>query len=359
MAYIVPSEFLNSNYGTLVKQYLIESNLLRYVIVFDFQENVFEDALTTASILLFANDKNAEAVEFINIKYLEKLDELTTKIQSYPNSKTTTTIAISTLKSDIKWRAYYQKQRAKNYKSLVPFSTYGKVVRGIATGANQYFTFNQSKAQKYDIDEHYLLPCITRSADVQGAFFTQENFNALKQQNKNVFLLNVTDNHTVAVNKYLYKGEFEEVNKRFLTASRTPWYSLEKRPPAPIWVSVFNRIGLRFVRNEADICNLTTFHCVYPSVYLNDQIDLFFAYLLTDLSKEILNDNRREYGNGLHKFEPNDLNKALMIDLNKISEVNKNTIVQLYQQYRQSEIAQDRAEDILSNINEIFIDLFS
>jgi adenine-specific DNA-methyltransferase len=68
--YIIPSEFLNSDYGKLVKSYLIKNKLLRYIIIFDFEENVFDDALTTASILLFANDKEKSEVEFINIKTL-------------------------------------------------------------------------------------------------------------------------------------------------------------------------------------------------------------------------------------------------------------------------------------------------
>ena len=38
----------------------------------------------------------------------------------------------------------------------MPFSTYGKVVRGIATGANEYFTFNQSKAKQYNIDNTFV-----------------------------------------------------------------------------------------------------------------------------------------------------------------------------------------------------------
>jgi len=357
MAYIVPSEFLNADYGKLVKHYLIESKLLRYVIVFDFKENVFADALTTASILLFANDEHSHEVEFINIKTLAELTDVRKKIQTYPKAKSGKKIATLELKPEAKWRAYYQAQKSQQYKNLVPFSVYGKVVRGIATGANKYFAFNQPKAQQHNIDEKYLLPCITRSADVNGAFFTRDQFNLLKQQDKNVFLFNATDNNEVSVNRYIAKGELEEVHKKFLTASRNPWYALEKRPPAPIWVSVFNRKGLRFVRNEANISNLTTFHCIYTNLYSEHQTDLFFAYLLTDVSREIFNENRREYGNGLHKFEPNDINKALVLDLNKLSDRNRKTIIHLYQMYRQSELSGSKDECLLDEINEIFTKL--
>lgn len=356
-AYIIPSEFLNSDYGKLVKSYLIKNKLLRYIIVFDFEENVFDDALTTASILLFANDNEKSEVEFINVKSLDELQSLQTKIQSYPKNKAEKAFSFSELNPEIKWRAYYQKQNATQFKNLIPFSTYGKVVRGIATGANEYFTFNQSKAKQYKIDEKYLLPCITKSVDVKKSFFTKENFEELKEQDKNIFLFNAIEQNE-ALSKYILKGEAEEINKRFLTASRNPWYALEKRPPSQIWVSVFNRNGLRFIRNEANISNLTTFHCIYLNLFSEPKVDLLFAYLLTDISKEIFNDNRREYGNGLHKFEPNDINKALIVDLDKINKEDEKKILNFYYKYRISELKNNANTELLEEINELFVELF-
>jgi adenine-specific DNA-methyltransferase len=115
----------------------------------------------------------------------------------------------------------------------VPFSTYAKVVRGIATGSNEYFTFNLSKAKEYSIEEQYLLPCICSAKDAKTSFFTTQDFEELKQNDKSVFLFNAQNPTSESVNLYIQKGEIEEVNKRFLTASRTPWYSLENRQPAP------------------------------------------------------------------------------------------------------------------------------
>ena len=127
----------------------------------------------------------------------------------------------------------------------------------------------------------------------------------------------------------------EGVNKKYLTASRNPWYALEKRPPAPIWVSVFNRKGLRFIRNYANVSNLTTFHCVYPqkNLFSDVSIDLLFAYLLTDTARKIFEDNSREFGNGLKKFEPNDLNKGLMIDLEEMRNEHKVQLESYFKEY--------------------------
>ncbi|MCF8245108.1 MAG: SAM-dependent methyltransferase [Saprospiraceae bacterium] len=362
-AYIIPSEFLNADYGKLVKSYLLKSNTLRHIVVVNFQENVFDDALTTASIILCANDNATTNVQFSNVQSMQDLGKIEQLITNYPISSDAKQVYnASKLDPAIKWKAYYQKQNGIRFKNLVPFSNYAKVVRGIATGSNDYFTFNQSKLTEFSIKEKYLLPCICRAADVKRDFFTTSDFRELRLNGRNVFLLNANGSKDENVAKYLEKGEQEGIHEKFLTANRTPWYALENRPPSPIWVSVFNRTGLRFVRNEANISNLTSYHCVYPKqtdLFTQIEIDLMFAYLLTDTAKQIFEDNSREYGNGLQKFEPNDLNKGQMLDLGKLSEKTKKQILNLYRAYRLEALENRSGKNLISQIDEILIKNFS
>ena len=353
-AYIVPSEFMNSDYGKNVKSYLIENSSLRYIIVFDFEENIFDDALTTSCILLFANDNKASFVEFIVIKSPDKLIKLNEKLVQYP-TPIGKQIEFSELKPEIKWRSYYQNQNSIKYKNIVPLSTYGKVVRGIATGANNYFTFNIEKQKQYNIRNDYLLPCITKSNDVSDSFFTKQHVEELKQKGKNIFLLNAKDTKDKYVAQYIHFGEKNDIHKKHLTSHRNPWYILENRPPSPIWVSVFNRKGLRFIRNEAGISNLTTFHCLYLNMFSVDRADLLFAYLLTDVSKQIFNDNRREYGNGLEKFEPNDLNHSKVVDLDKIDPIEEKEIVTKLKKYRDGVLKNEEDKSFLGKLNDLFL----
>ena len=362
-AYIIPSEFLNSDYGKLVKKYLLKSKKLRHIVVMNFEENVFEDALTTASVILCANDNVTDKVQFSNIHSVNDLEKIEKLIASYsqivPSHQT---YSFKDLNPEIKWKAYYQKQNGIKFNNLVPFSKYAKVVRGIATGSNDYFTFNYSKANEYSILEKYLLPCICRATDAKKPFFTSLDFEGLKSSDKNIFLLNAlnaTDEHII---RYLKKGVLEGIDKKFLTASRSPWYSLEKRPPSPIWVSVFNRTGLRFIRNEANISNLTSYHCIYPKqtdLYYQIDIDLLFAYLITDTAKLIFEDNCREYGNGLQKFEPNDINKGQMLDIAILSESTKQDILSLYRQYRETILENKSGDFLIEKIDSIFIENYS
>jgi adenine-specific DNA-methyltransferase len=358
LAYIIPSEFLNSDYGKLVKSALVKNKVLRNIVVFNFEENVFDDALTTACILLCSNDKHSQKVKFSTIKKVDDLELIKNYISNYPHNNTNDSIFdINELKPEVKWRKYYQEQNGVRYRNLIPFSSVAKVVRGIATGANEYFTFSKSKANQYRIDENYLLPCICKAVDVKDNFFTTENFYSLVNSDRQTFLLNAIGSKDENVLKYIEIGEKTGIDKKYLTACRTPWYSLENRPPSPIWVSVFNRSGLKFIRNEASISNLTTFHCVYPvqnSLFENVNIDVLFAYLLTDVAREIFEDNRREYGNGLQKFEPNDLNKAMMLDLKLLDKKTENRIIELYNKYRDTAIKKSPDDSFLSEINNIF-----
>ena len=358
LAYIIPSEFLNSDYGKLVKSALIKNKVLRHIVVFDFEENVFDDALTTACILLCSNDKHNQKVKFSTIKKFDDLELIRTYISGYPlHSIDSSTFDNNKLEPDIKWRKYYQEQNGIRYKNLIPFSSVAKVVRGIATGANEYFTFSKSKANQYGIDKKYLLPCICKAVDVKDNFFTEDNYHSLIKSDRQTYLLNAIGSKDETVLKYIDLGEKTGIDKKYLTACRTPWYSLENRPPSPIWVSVFNRSGLKFIRNEANISNLTTFHCVYPvqnSLFDNVNVEVLFAYLLTDVAREIFEDNRREYGNGLQKFEPNDLNKAMMLDLTLLDKKTENKIIELYKKFRETAINKSPDDSFLIEINDIF-----
>ncbi|MBR4157073.1 MAG: SAM-dependent DNA methyltransferase [Bacteroidales bacterium] len=320
LAYIVPSEFLNSDYGVEVKKALLESGTLRHIIIIDFSQCAFNEALTTACILLCSKDDQSKKISFSVVNEISNLEN---SINNGIN------INIDQLNPEEKWKKYYSETNIIKYNNLVPFSTFAKVSRGIATGANNYFTFNKSKIERYNIKDHCFLPCICHSADVSNQIFSNDEFTELANNDKSVFLFNgCLDNYDDHVKNYLKLGEDSGINKKYLTASRKPWYAIENRKPSPIWVSVFNRKKLKFIMNEAGVYNLTTFHCVYNISNLDTNI--LFSYLITDVAKEIFMDNSRQYANGLIKFEPNDLNKGYVVDLRLLTHQEKTFIQQIY-----------------------------
>ncbi|MBP5778193.1 MAG: N-6 DNA methylase [Prevotella sp.] len=339
LAYIIPSEFLNADYGVEVKRALLDSGTLRHVIIVDFNQCAFDDALTTACILFCQNTTDPGIVKFSNVK---NVTDLSTALTDY------TDVATGLLDPEQKWKSYYEETQASQYNHLVPFSTFAKVSRGIATGANDYFTFKQSKKDFYNIPDSCFLPCICHSTDVKSLIFTDEDFEQLTHQDKTVFLFNGSAGESNShVKDYLRMGVENEINKRYLTANRYPWYALENQRPAPIWVSVFSRSGLRFVRNKANVYNLTTFHCVYNISEIDTNI--LFAYLITNVAKEIFLDNSRQYGNGLVKFEPNDLNKGKAVDLRLLTNEESDFVSQVYKKLRHYGAISQQYIDLLND----------
>lgn len=233
-AFIVPSEFMNADYGKEIKKYLIETKMLRFIIIVEFDVGVFEEAITTSSILLFANDDNSSDVQFIDVNNSIDFNLIKSKLFFYPKQGKIGKIKkITELDETKKWRSYYKDVNGDKYKNLVPFSKYAKVMRGIATGANKYFTFSESERQKNKIKSEFLLPCLTKANQIKKSFFDHSDFEKLKKEGKAIYLLNATDLGDPNLNRYIKKGEKEGINERYLTKNRNPWYSLENRPHPP------------------------------------------------------------------------------------------------------------------------------
>lgn len=341
LAYIIPTEFLNSDYGVEVKRILLKSNMLKHVIVINFQEQPFDDALTTASILLCENNQITEKVKFYTTNDFSKINIHTNEYKAFIPTE---------LDAQIKWKQYYGEINATKYINLVPFNTFAKVSRGIATGANKYFIFNNSKLKEFNLNNTQIIPCICHSKDIDTNIFTYDDFKKLACSDKDVYLFNGCKNEDDEfVRKYIEFGEYQKINKRYLTANRKPWYSLENKKTAPIWVSVFNRKGLRFIRNEANVSNLTTFHSIHNISKI--ETDVLFAYLLTNVAHEILFDNSRQYGNGLIKFEPNDLNKGKIVDLALLTTKEISYIKRLYNFIK---ISKDNGKELIELLNSFF-----
>lgn len=354
LAFIIPSEFMNSDYGVIIKKILLDSKMLRYIININLKNGVFADAITTSCIVLCSNDDKCNDVVFYNANSISELEVFFNFIKKNERN-IGKVIPFLEIDYKIKWRNYYQNHQV--YKNLMPFGKIAKVTRGIATGSNDFFTLSKEKADEYNIPANFLIPCICKANDVKSLFFTENNFMELKEKNKNIYLLHAENSIDENVIAYIKIGEEMHIHQRHLTSKRKPWYALEKRKPAPIWVSVFNRSNLKFIRNETNTLNLTAFHCIYlkDDFFINNiSIDLFFAYLITDVAKDIFNKNKREYGNGLNKFEPNDLNNAHILDLSVLDASTSQKILNLYYDYRDSEMNNAPNSELISQINELF-----
>lgn len=365
-AFIVPSEFMGTGYGEVIKAHIIRSEALRCLIVFDSALRVFPSVATTTAILLFeaggGQDNVVQLVECGSLVDLAGLsiapsgsEETQARYVEGAASGATACMRADALLPQRKWRTYFPSNRRTTYRNVAPLSTFGRVSRGIATGSNAFFTMSKQKADALSLPSGVLIRCVTRSAQAPRTAFSRGDFDALEENGASVFVFDAqADPEDQHVREYVRSGEEAGVSDRYLTRSRSPWYAIEDRAPAPIWATVFSRGGVRVVRNFAMVRNLTCFHGLYVDPMFEDKTDLLFAYLLTDVARELLDDQKRQYGDGLDKFEPNDLNRANVIDVSTVSAADQAELLGFYARYATCEANGDDCSRELAALDDAF-----
>ena len=328
IAYIVPSEFLNSNYGVNIKEYLLKAGIILHLIDLNFQNQVFDDALTTSVILL--GEKSDKKQEKINFYFVDNLDKVESLDQILSNFKVKE-YKVEELEAKEKWKNYFTpiKSNPDIEKNLVEFKNFGKFSRGIATGDNNYFTLTPSEVEQYNLPKEVLKPCITKSNHVKTPIFDNNAFEKLIEENKKAYLFDGIQSKNPAVEEYINYGIKIGASDKYLTKKRNPWFSVEKREVAKIWVSVFFRGETKFIWNDTDCLNLTCFHGFIPTIKGKGYLDILFLYLKTDIAKAIFKKETRNYGSGLNKFEPGDISKSKILDLSILSKNEFNSLKQL------------------------------
>lgn len=306
LAYIMPLEFLNAGYGTIIKERLIASRHLVSIIRLACEKEVFPDATTSVGIILYDSREQYPAVSFNTIQSISELSHLS-PITSHK------AIPLSTLKAKDKWLPHFDSEKIEvDSDQLVPLEYYGRFSRGIATGANEYFVLRPSSAKERGFLENECVPCITKSLQIKTPIFDFADYAKLKEADSPALLFSVNGQHSKAAEKYIQYGEDNHFNERFLTKNRCPWYKTESRQPAPLLLGVFSRGGYKIILNRSNVLNLTCFHGFQPNLFGTTHVKHLFLYMLSKSGRKIISLSMRKYGDSLDKFEPNDLNGALV-----------------------------------------------
>lgn len=321
LAYIMPLEFLNTGYGTIVKKHLIKNNHLVSIISLDCEKDVFPEVVTSVGILLYDNSKSHPYVDFYALDSINALPDIL-------NHQPITRISTNQLNPEDKWLSHFQKSTFHvDSKLSVPLDYYGRFTRGIATGANEFFVLKPSKASMLRIDDSELAACITKSAQIKQVIFESQHYDKLIEEDAPVLLFRVKDNLSQHAYNYIKKGEYKGYANRFLTKNRNPWYKTENREPAPLLLGVFSRGGYKIIRNRSRAVNLTCFHGFRPNLFGTDYIEHLFLYLSSIPGREIISMSVRRYGDALDKFEPNDLNNALVPSTEMFDRLSSNQVI--------------------------------
>lgn len=310
LAYIMPLEFLNTGYGLLVKQRLVESAHLFAVLRFDCEKDIFPDATTSVGIILYDNATNCPSVKFYSMNTISELD-------FFDEIEPVADVPFEDLNPQSKWLSLFEKTTFEvDPAQTTSLHLFGRFSRGIATGANEFFVLRPSTAKQKGIHrKDECVPCITKSSQITKPIFDDADYDQLYDSDKPVLLFSVNGEHSEEAEKYIKLGQTAGFDQRFLTKNRNPWYKTERRQPCPLLLGVFSRGGYKIVLNKSRILNLTCFHGFQPNLLGHQYVEHLFLYLSSGVGRKIVALSMRKYGDSLDKFEPNDLNHALVPSL--------------------------------------------
>ena len=193
----------------------------------------------------------------------------------------------------------------------LPLSRFARVMRGIATGDNDFFFLTSEQIRAAHFPERYFRRAIGRTRDCPGSVISHEDLEALDATGRPTWLLNLgsepVESLPAPLRAHLENGESEGTPQRALIATRRPWYRMEQRTPPPLLFAYLGRRDCRFILNRADVVPLTGFLCVYPHDAAKAASERLWRALNHPLTLANLSYVAKSYGSGALKVEPRQL----------------------------------------------------
>jgi adenine-specific DNA-methyltransferase len=310
--WLLPSEFMDVNYGRELKRYLLHTVTLLRIHRFDPTALQFGDALVSTAIVWLRNSR-PRADHQVEFTYGGPL--------SSPSARGY--VPASQLNSAAKWGGLPAAVPATVTPRAATLGDYFRVKRGIATGANKFFIMTRAQAAARGIPRQCLRPIVPGARQLQ-----QDEVSANQAPYRTAPRLLMLDCRLSEMQvrvrypafwRYLEAGK-GEIAKRYLCSRRSPWYLQEVREPTFFLCTYMARRGrdgraLRFIFNGSKSIAANTYLMLYPREALARFIgdDAERARLvwqgLRRLGADVISAGGRVYGGGLYKLEPRELEK--------------------------------------------------
>lgn len=309
--WLVPAEFMEVGYGDYLKRYLLEEVTLLRIHRYMEKDLQFDDALVSSCVVWYRKERPSpnHTVELTfggtHTAPERRIEEPTTVLRSLR-----------------KWNLL--SFESTNTHDHITISDAFRTKRGLATGKNSYFILEKSEAAKYNLPDQFLTPILPSPRYLKNPIIEAENDGSPAIDKKLVLIDCDVQQKEVRANyptlwAYLEKGKAEGVHEGYLCRNRKVWYYQEKRPPAPFLCQYMSRKDLKsgnpfnFYLNRSEATASNNIILLYPRSFLRKAIQEHselaekILALLSNISGEVLRQNGRVYGGGLHKFEPREL----------------------------------------------------
>ena len=307
--WLVPSEFLDVNYGEAVKRYLLNHVDLLHIHRFKADDLQFADALVSSCIVVFRKRRP------------EDNHLITFSLGGSINSpETVRQISAGQLNAGNKWTNLFCEDTKEDIRQ-VKLGDFFTVKRGIATGDNDFFILDKETIERYDIPDIFLRPILPSPRYIKGDRISNDHGMPIVQNQQFLFCCNLPENTLKEkypkVWEYVRLGYERGVQKGYICSRRSPWYSCEEREPAAIVVPYMGRSEtsnrlFRFILNTSKAITTNVYLLLYPKpqyahCFKDESVLEEVWQELNAIPTDTLTRNGRFYGGGLRKMEPKEL----------------------------------------------------
>jgi len=231
MAFITPTTVFEASYSRQVKAFIRQQLRLRAIITFDEDISVFEGVDTAACITLVCGPQTQVGERAIHVQ-IRRWPGVEPVLQAVEQGSTAAVdwgtcreVDLSVLEPHRKWTAIGWENARFDSETFVPLSSIARIMRGIATGANDFFVLSDSEVAEWDLDKANLRPVLTKTREVPGYAFSQADFDRLGREGKKRWLLYLTEPVTpgTAEARYIQHGQARGLHERSLVRTRSLW----------------------------------------------------------------------------------------------------------------------------------------
>ena len=292
-AFITSSEWLDVNYGGLVRQLLLDGLGGQSLHVLAPEAPLFSDATTTSAITCF---RIGETPSTMRIRRVESLSDLGRLAGGRSVSR-------QRLAGTSRW-SVLTRGTPRLREGYVELGELCRVHRGTVTGANAVWVRRDASP---DLPERVLFPSITKARELFGAGARLGSLEALRRVvDLPVDLDVLDDDEREQVDRFLREARARGVHEGYIASNRRAWWSVGLRAAAPILATYMARRPPAFVRNDAGARHINIAHGLYPRERMSD---VLLDRLADRLRAEVTLAQGRTYAGGLVKFEPREMER--------------------------------------------------
>jgi adenine-specific DNA-methyltransferase len=312
LAFIMPADTCEGVFARMLWRWIASHYRLDAVVTFTPEASPFPNVDTNPIILLIRNARPGEHFLWAQCRRAES-ETLREWIESSFDLDSTDALTIHRRDLQEGIDSGLSRPPTERSDAGIILADFAKVMRGIATGANEFFFLTRQQATELRIPAEMLLPAIGRTRDATTEEITQDTLRELEAAGRPTLLFapdgRELDDFPEAARSYLQQGRDAELDKRPLIATRRPWYKMEIRKAPPFLFAYLGRRNARFIRNLAGVMPLTSFLCVYPHCEDADSIARLWQALRHPDTVRNLALVGKSYGAGAIKVEPRALER--------------------------------------------------